>query len=55
MATLRERKTYRDQVLRVLNDAVEGNRLLGITGARERGLILPDRHHRGDPRSTSTH
>lgn len=32
MATLHERRTYRDQVLRVLYEAVEGNRLLGITG-----------------------
>ncbi|GAB7109635.1 hypothetical protein JCM4814A_79500 [Streptomyces phaeofaciens JCM 4814] len=34
MATLRERKTYRAQVLRVPYEAVEGNRLLGITGAQ---------------------
>ena len=33
MATLRERKTYRERVLRALYEAVEGNRLLGITGA----------------------
>lgn len=36
MATLWERKTYREQVLRVLYEAVEGNRLLGITGAQLR-------------------
>ncbi|WP_242438500.1 hypothetical protein [Streptomyces sp. CB00455] len=43
MATLRERKTYRDQVLRVLYEAVEGNRLLGITGAQlRRDLHVPD-------------
>ncbi|GAA2436643.1 MULTISPECIES: hypothetical protein [Streptomyces] len=33
MATLRERKTYREQVLRALYEATEGNRLLGVTGA----------------------
>ncbi|MFJ5025746.1 hypothetical protein [Streptomyces goshikiensis] len=43
MATLRERKTYRDQVLRVLYKAVEGNRLLGITGAQlRRDLHVPE-------------
>lgn len=43
MATLRERKTYRDQVLRVLYEAVEGNRLLGITGAQlRRDLHVPE-------------
>ncbi|WP_405979893.1 hypothetical protein [Streptomyces sp. NBC_00158] len=36
MATLRERKSYREQVLHVLYEAVEGNRLLGITGAQLR-------------------
>lgn len=36
MATLHERKTYREQVLRILYEAVEGNRLLGITGAQLR-------------------
>lgn len=43
MATLRERKTYREQVLRVLYEAVEGNRLLGITGAQlRRDLHVPE-------------
>ncbi|WP_030714510.1 hypothetical protein [Streptomyces sp. NRRL S-237] len=43
MATLRERKTYRDQVLRVLYEAVEGNRLLGITGTQlRRDLHVPE-------------
>lgn len=36
MATLRERKTYRDQVMKALYEATEGNRLLGVTGARLR-------------------
>ncbi|MFD4862182.1 MULTISPECIES: hypothetical protein [Streptomyces] len=34
MATLRERKTYRQQILNDLYEATEGNRLLGITGAK---------------------
>ncbi|MFF5449132.1 hypothetical protein [Streptomyces sp. NPDC012888] len=43
MTTLRERKTYRGQVLRVLYEAVEGNRLLGITGAQlRRDLLVPE-------------
>ncbi|WP_369260181.1 hypothetical protein [Streptomyces sp. R35] len=43
MATLRERKTYREQVLQVLYKAVEGNRLLGITGAQLRhDLHVPE-------------
>ncbi|WKX71306.1 hypothetical protein [Streptomyces sp. XD-27] len=36
MATLRERKTYRTQVLQALYEATEGNRLLGVAGARLR-------------------
>ncbi|MGW7578656.1 hypothetical protein [Streptomyces sp. NPDC054765] len=34
MATLRERKTYREQVMNSLYEATEGNRLLGVTGAK---------------------
>ncbi|MDJ0382341.1 hypothetical protein [Streptomyces sp. G-G2] len=34
MATLRERKAYREQILGALYEAIEGNRLLGMTGAR---------------------
>ncbi|MGY5123205.1 hypothetical protein [Streptomyces nigrescens] len=34
MATLSERKTYREQVMKALYKATEGNRLLGITGAK---------------------
>ncbi|MFC4611978.1 hypothetical protein ACFO9E_30000 [Streptomyces maoxianensis] len=36
MATLRERKTYRQQVMKRLYEATEGNRLLGVTGAQLR-------------------
>ncbi|MFD9339575.1 hypothetical protein ACFWBF_35125 [Streptomyces sp. NPDC060028] len=42
MATLRERKTYRERVLRVLSEAFEGNRLLGITGQLRRDLHVPE-------------
>ncbi|MCX4776607.1 hypothetical protein [Streptomyces sp. NBC_01264] len=43
MATPHERKTYRDQVLRVLYEAVEDNRLLGVTGAQLRqDLHVPE-------------
>ncbi|MYW44261.1 hypothetical protein [Streptomyces sp. SID161] len=43
MATLSERKSYRVQVLRALYEAVEGNRLLGITGAQlRRDLRIPE-------------
>lgn len=37
MATLRERKTYRDHVMKTLYEATEGNRLLGVTGAKLHG------------------
>lgn len=36
MATLRERKIYREQVMKALYEATEGNRLLGVTGAKLR-------------------
>ncbi|MFF5127673.1 hypothetical protein ACFY41_12235 [Streptomyces syringium] len=36
MATLRERKHYREMVLQALYEATEGNRLLGVTGAKLR-------------------
>ncbi|WP_274914823.1 hypothetical protein [Streptomyces sp. WZ-12] len=43
MATLCERQSCRDQVLRALYEAVEGNRLLGIAGAQlRRGLHVPE-------------
>lgn len=34
MATLRERKNYREAIMKTLYEATEGNRLLGVTGAR---------------------
>ncbi|MGW5346645.1 hypothetical protein [Streptomyces sp. HUAS TT3] len=34
MATLHERKAYRQQILEALYAATEGNRLLGITGVK---------------------
>ncbi len=34
MATLRERKAYREKVMQALYEATEGNRLLGVTGAK---------------------
>lgn len=34
MATLHERKAYRQQILEALYEATEGNRLLGTTGAK---------------------
>jgi hypothetical protein len=43
MASLAERKTYREKVMRALYEATEGNRLLGITGTRLRDdLGIPD-------------
>ncbi|EFL16133.1 hypothetical protein [Streptomyces sp. C] len=42
MASLHERKAYRQQILEALYEATEGNRLLGITGAAlEHGLHIP--------------
>ncbi|UGY94082.1 hypothetical protein [Streptomyces gobiensis] len=44
MATLRERKIYRDKILHALYEATEGNRLLGVTGAKLRDdLVIPER------------
>lgn len=43
MATLRERKSYREKILGALYAAVEGNRLLGMTGTRlARDLDVPE-------------
>ncbi|MER5810023.1 hypothetical protein ABT143_17855 [Streptomyces sp. NPDC002033] len=43
MATLRERKGYREQILGALYEAIEGNRLLGMTGTRlARDLGVPE-------------
>ncbi|MET8678237.1 hypothetical protein ABZW18_11775 [Streptomyces sp. NPDC004647] len=43
MASLGERKAYREKIMQVLYEASEGNRLLGITGAKLRDdLGIPD-------------
>jgi hypothetical protein len=43
MATLRERKTYREKIMRALYQAAEGNRLLGVDGAKLRSdLGIPE-------------
>lgn len=34
MASLAERKAYREKIMQALYEASEGNRLLGVTGAR---------------------
>lgn len=36
MATLHERKHYREAIMKILYEAVEGNRLLGLTGVKLR-------------------
>lgn len=43
MAILRDRKTYRDRIMRALYQAAEGNRLLGVDGAKLRtDLGIPE-------------
>ncbi|GAA2353056.1 hypothetical protein GCM10010246_47260 [Streptomyces cuspidosporus] len=43
MAVLRERKGYREKIMRALYQAAEGNRLLGVDGAKLRGdLGIPE-------------
>ncbi|MGW0772942.1 hypothetical protein ACWD01_04660 [Streptomyces sp. NPDC002835] len=43
MATLHERKSYREAVMQTLYEATEGNRLLGVTGAKLRDdLHMPE-------------
>ncbi|MFE9312219.1 hypothetical protein ACIQCF_22055 [Streptomyces sp. NPDC088353] len=43
MATLRERKTHREKVMRALYQATVGNRLLGVDGAKLRNdLGIPE-------------
>ncbi|MET8247368.1 hypothetical protein ABZV31_24875 [Streptomyces sp. NPDC005202] len=43
MATLHERKQYREAIMKTLYEAMEGNRLLGLTGAKLRdGLAVPE-------------
>jgi hypothetical protein len=39
MATLSERKNYREAVLKALYEATEGNRLLGISGTKLRSEL----------------
>ncbi|GAB2815486.1 hypothetical protein GCM10027073_54060 [Streptomyces chlorus] len=43
MGILRERKTYREKIMRALYQAAEGNRLLGVDGAKLRtDLGIPE-------------
>ncbi|MEU5532131.1 hypothetical protein [Streptomyces sp. NPDC020362] len=43
MATLRERKTYREKIMRAVYEAAEGNRLLGVDGMELRNdLGIPE-------------
>lgn len=43
MATLQERKHYRDAIMKALYETTEGNRFLGVTGAKLRdGLHIPE-------------
>ncbi|WP_420708105.1 hypothetical protein [Streptomyces sp. 142MFCol3.1] len=43
MAILRDRKTYRDRIMQALYQAAEGNRLLGVDGAKLRtDLGIPE-------------
>ncbi|MEV7861079.1 hypothetical protein AB0O86_20165 [Streptomyces hirsutus] len=43
MAILRDRKTYREKIMRALYEAAEGNRLLGVDGAKLRNdLGIPE-------------
>ncbi|MFF3323457.1 hypothetical protein [Streptomyces sp. NPDC002889] len=43
MATLRERKNYREAIMKALYETTEGNRLLGVTGAKlHDDLHLPE-------------
>lgn len=43
MAILRDRKTYREKIMRALYQAAEGNRLLGVDGAKLRNdLGIPE-------------
>ncbi|GAB2767079.1 hypothetical protein [Streptomyces bullii] len=43
MATLHEREHYRKAIMKTLYEAIEGNRLLGLTGAQLReDLAMPE-------------
>lgn len=42
MASLTERKVYREKIVQALYEATEGNRLLGVTGAKlAQDLAIP--------------
>ncbi|WP_330319241.1 hypothetical protein [Streptomyces platensis] len=42
MASLTERKAYREKIMQALYEATEGNRLLGVTGAKlAQDLTIP--------------
>ncbi|MGW7403366.1 hypothetical protein ACWGI9_06465 [Streptomyces sp. NPDC054833] len=52
MATLHEREHYREAIMKTLYEAVEGNRLLGLTGAQLcEDLAMPEE----DPAAACTH
>ncbi|MFJ6752827.1 hypothetical protein ACIQNI_32310 [Streptomyces sp. NPDC091266] len=43
MATLTERKAYREKIMQALYETTEGNRLLGVTGAKlAQDLAIPE-------------
>ncbi|KUJ49821.1 hypothetical protein MBT84_21860 [Streptomyces sp. MBT84] len=43
MAKLHEREHYREAIMKTLYEAIEGNRLLGLTGAQLReNLAIPE-------------
>lgn len=43
MASLTERKAYRDKIMQGLYETTEGNRLLGVTGAKlAKDLAIPE-------------
>ncbi|MFE1311418.1 hypothetical protein [Streptomyces sp. NPDC058755] len=43
MATLHERQHYRESIMKTLYEAIEGNRLLGLTGTQSReDLAMPE-------------
>ncbi|MFF8898990.1 hypothetical protein ACF082_16140 [Streptomyces lydicus] len=43
MASLTERKAYREMIMQALYEATEGNRLLGVTGAKlAQDLAIPE-------------
>ncbi|MGW7003627.1 hypothetical protein ACWGCW_12535 [Streptomyces sp. NPDC054933] len=43
MTTLRERKNYREAIMKALYEAAEGDRLVGLTGAKLRDdLKIPE-------------